>query len=359
MNRSEGQAEAVAISGRMKAIRSLFPGYFAFVMATGIVSIVTHDLGLSLLSTVLFWIDVAGYAILVILYVLRLAFFPIPFREDLTDAGTTFAFLTFVAGTGVLGARFYQAQAAGVAVGLWVVALVFWILLLYLSFSVLFLRTHDPVEKTVNGGWFLAVVSTQSVSILGSLVSAHLTADPTLWHLFTFGAWAVGIVLYFILIVFIIYRLASSHQEPEKLEPLHWIDMGAAAISTVAGTTLLGVVEPAGILAPLVPLVLGISVLLWAWEVWFIPLLMIYIHWQRFVRYRSLYYVPTLWGMVFPLGMFTKATWNVAHALSLPALQSLAWGFVWVAVVAWAGSFAGLLWSLRPSFVGGPDKIRL
>jgi tellurite resistance protein TehA-like permease len=61
--------------------------------------------------------------------------------------------------------------------------------------------------------------------------------------------------------------------------------------------------------------------------------------------------------MVFPLGMFTKATWNVAGVLGLHALESFARGFVWVAVVAWAGTFAGLLWSLRPGFVGGPDKI--
>jgi len=341
------------------ALRTLFPGYFAFVMATGIVSIVTHDLGMALISRILFWIDVAGYGLLLLLYSLRLVFFPRAFVADLTDAGSSFAFLTFVAGTGVLGVRFYQTQATNVAIGLWIVALMFWIALLYFSFGVLFLHNQKPVDEIVNGGWFLAVVSTQSVSILGSLVSRHIAADPTLWQLFTFGAWAVGIVLYVILIVFIIYRLGSSENEPEKLEPLHWIDMGAAAISTVAGTTLVGVMDPAGALAPLEPLVLGVSVLLWAWEVWFIPVLVIYIHWQRLYRYRTLYYVPSLWGMVFPLGMFTKATWNVANALNFMPLQSLARGFVWVAIVAWGGSFAGLLWSLRPNFVGGPDKIRL
>jgi tellurite resistance protein TehA-like permease len=352
-------AKLVAIPPKIEALRGLFPGYFALVMATGIVSIVTQDLGLSFVSTGLFWIDVAGYAVLLVLYALRLAYFSKDFGADLTDAGTTFAFLTFVAGTGVLGARFYQAQLTGVAIGLWIVALVFWVVLIYFSFGVLFLINERPLHETVNGGWFLAVVSTQSVSILGSLVSRHLTADPTLLLFLTFSAWAVGIVLYLIFIVFVIYRLAFFRDEPERTEPLHWIDMGAAAISTVAGTTLLGVISPTGILAALQPLVLGLSVLLWAWELWFIPVLVIFIHWQRLHRYRSLYYVPTLWGMVFPLGMFTKATWNVAHVLDLPVLQGLARGFVWVAIAAWVGTFAGLLWSLRPAFVGGPDKIEL
>jgi tellurite resistance protein TehA-like permease len=63
--------------------------------------------------------------------------------------------------------------------------------------------------------------------------------------------------------------------------------------------------------------------------------------------------------MVFPLGMFTKATWNVGQALNLVPLESFARGFVWVAIVAWGGSLVGLLWSVRPGFVGGPDKIRL
>ena len=60
-------------------VRTLYPGYFALVMATGIVSIALSDLTQTLLSAVLMWVAAAAYAALVLL----LGWRAVAFRADL------------------------------------------------------------------------------------------------------------------------------------------------------------------------------------------------------------------------------------------------------------------------------------
>jgi tellurite resistance protein TehA-like permease len=59
----------------MDAIRNLDPGYFAFVMATGIISTGTYLLGPSWLSRTLLAVAAAGLAVLSAALVIRLARF--------------------------------------------------------------------------------------------------------------------------------------------------------------------------------------------------------------------------------------------------------------------------------------------
>jgi tellurite resistance protein TehA-like permease len=64
------------------------------------------------------------------------------------------------------------------------------------------------------------------------------------------------------------------------------------------------------------------------------------------VRRFPLRYDPLYWGAVFPLGMYTVATQQMAEAKDLGFLQQIPQVFVCVAIVAWAVTFAGLLASL-------------
>ena len=58
--------------------------------------------------------------------------------------------------------------------------------------------------------------------------------------------------------------------------PLLWVVMGAAAISTNAGTQLIAIPEPLPFLAAQRPFVDGVSMMLWAWATWWIPLLLLF-----------------------------------------------------------------------------------
>src|SRR5205085_12008092 len=88
-----------------EAAANLFPGYFALVMATGIISIAAFQLSLKPVAWVLLVINVIAYAILWLLLVIRLLrFFP-RVKADLMDHARGPGFFTIVAGTCVLGSE--------------------------------------------------------------------------------------------------------------------------------------------------------------------------------------------------------------------------------------------------------------
>ena len=86
-----------------RRVETLFPGYFALVMATGIVAIAAGQQDLDWLADVLFAIAVAAYVVLAALLVGRLVRYPRALVDDLTSHAKGFAFLTVVAATNVVG----------------------------------------------------------------------------------------------------------------------------------------------------------------------------------------------------------------------------------------------------------------
>lgn len=52
---------------------------------------------------------------------------------------------------------------------------------------------------------------------------------------------------------------------------------------------------------------------------------------------------PGLWTMVFPLGIYTAATGQLAEALPLPALKLIPTYFIFVALAAWLLTMVGML----------------
>ena len=88
------------------AIATLFPGYFALVMATGIVSLAAHFMALEPVAQALLWVNVAAYVTLWALTLARIALYRAQFVADLTAHGRSVLFLTMVAGTCVLGSQF-------------------------------------------------------------------------------------------------------------------------------------------------------------------------------------------------------------------------------------------------------------
>ncbi len=160
-------------SGITGAAANLFPGYFALVMATGIISIATNLLGMPPLAWALLGINLVAYVVLSILLAIRLIrFFP-RVKADLTDHVRGPGFFTVVAGTCVLGSQLViVAGQHRVATGLWLLGLVLWLLVMYTFFaSVTVKESKPPLESGLNGAWLIAAVATQSISVLGTLLA--------------------------------------------------------------------------------------------------------------------------------------------------------------------------------------------
>src|SRR5688572_31139641 len=89
----------------LQAAADLFPGYFALVMATGIISIAAHLLEMRTVALALVAINVIAYVVLWLLLVLRLILFFSRIRADIGDHVRGPGFFTVVAGTCVLGSQ--------------------------------------------------------------------------------------------------------------------------------------------------------------------------------------------------------------------------------------------------------------
>ena len=73
--------------------------------------------------------------------------------------------------------------------------------------------------------------------------------------------------------------------------------------------------------------------------------------WRHIYRRFPLSYDPFYWGAVFPLGMYTVCTFEMAHAMNLDFLLPISGVFIYVALLAWAATFAGLIQSLVSSLI--------
>ncbi|MCC7070059.1 MAG: tellurite resistance/C4-dicarboxylate transporter family protein [Deltaproteobacteria bacterium] len=326
-------------------LSTMHPAYFAMSMATGIVSIACHLLGLRDLSGALFWINLVSYVAIWLATAARVAFFPKAFLADWTIHQRAPGFFTSVAATGVLGTQFTLLRhLPAVGFALWVFALVLWAVSMYTVFVALSIRAEKPtLAEGINGGWLVAVVATQSICVLGCQVLPDRIAnrDAALFLLTSF--WLCGGMLYIWMISLIFYRYTFFKFSPTDLMPPYWINMGAVAISTLAGTSLVAAAGDSAFLASLLPFVKGFTLLFWATATWWIPMLLVLGIWRHFVRRVSFGYDPLYWGMVFPFGMYSVCTYRLVDTFDLPFLAWLARAFVVVAIITWMFTFSGLV----------------
>ena len=328
------------------------PNYFAMVMATGIVSIASHLLGFETVATFLFRLNVAFYAALWLIYLARLIIFPEHVAEDLGDHNRGVGYFTVVAGTCILGSQLLILRNAfRPAAALLCLAVFLWLFLIYVVFTLLITSSNKPsLEKGINGVWLVSIVSTQAISILSAMIAPHLAAPGrTLLLFFSLWLFLIGSMLYVLIITLIFYRLLFFKLSPGELSHPYWINMGAVAITTLAGTALIWNGRGWPFLTGLHPFVLGLTLLSWATASWWIPLLVLLGAWKFFIRHDPFIYESACWGMVFPLGMYTTCTWWLEKVTGLHFLSVIPKYFIYAALLAWGLTCYGLLSALFKS----------
>ncbi|CAG1016497.1 putative membrane protein [Anaerolineales bacterium] len=332
--------------------RDLFPAYFALVMATGIVSIACHLLAMDFLAFPLFYLNQFFYFVLWILTLTRLIRHSSRLLDDLSNHRLGVGFLTLVAGTNVLGSQFVILTSnQSIALVLWILGLALWLFLIYALFVILTVKEQKPsLESGINGAWMLFTVSTQSVVVLGMLLVARFAPYEEMFTFAMLGFYLLGCMFYILIISLIVYRFMFFKIEADEMSPPYWINVGAVAITTLAGANIL-LNGNAPFLDQLTPFIKGFTLFFWTTGTWWIPLLFLFGAWRHIYKRYPLTYHPVYWGMGFPMGMYTVSTFQLAKAMKLDFLLLIPKYFIYIALIAWLSTAVGLAYQLAKSVV--------
>jgi tellurite resistance protein TehA-like permease len=131
--------------------------------------------------------------------------------------------------------------------------------------------------------------------------------------------------------------------KPSDVAPPLWIVMGAAAISANAGSALAADGAATPFLRSMQPFVDGVTLGMWAWATWWVPLLILLGVWKHVIRRVPIAYTPMLWSIVFPVGMYGVASFRFSHVASVPAMESWSWAVAWIALAAWGATAIALV----------------
>ena len=278
------------------------PDAFAAVMATGIVSIAAADHGLHLISSVLAVLAAVGLVVIAVAG-------GFAWRRDPLDFSTPEApiqLLTFVAGCAVVGTRLQW--SAPVHLSLTVLALVGWLVLMPQALRAMWRHRWTGLRDRARGCGELVSVATSALAILAADLGFVGVALVLL---------ALAICLYCAMTSLVLWRLAHERSAPELYQPDVWILMGGAAIATLAGDSIhtagVGEIRP-------------VTVVTWVVASAWMPVLV-----AASVRLRD----GNWWAMVFPLGMYSSATYATAVETGWHWLTTISLAFVWIAVTAW------------------------
>lgn len=333
------------MAGRLRGdgIRTLNPGCFALVMATGIVSIAMNNHDLNRLSLALFVIGCLAYAVLVVLTVWRSVVYTQDLLADLRDPQRAFALFTFVAATDVLGTRFVIAGHHVVAFAALVIGWLGWLVLGYLvPWTAVLGHARRPLLRHANGTWFIWTVASQSIAVLSAGLEPVLGRDQRALALLAVFSWSIGVFLYAGTGLFVAARMLIYPLRPGDLTPPYWVAMGATAITVVAGARIVQMAD-APIVSATRGLIASLSVVFWAFGTWLIPPLLAAGVWRHLVHRIPLRYEVPLWSMVFPLGMYGVGGHYLGQADHLPIIKLIGADESWVALGAWILTFLAML----------------
>jgi tellurite resistance protein TehA-like permease len=332
--------------GRRDDLKTLHPACFAMVMATGIVAISAHLHDMPVVAVLLFWLNALFLAGLLVATGARILRYPRDVAADLRSHGRGVGFFTIVAALAVFGTQLdLQWGAARLAAVCWAVAAILWTVMTYGVLALLMAKADKPrLGDGLNGGWLVIVVAPQSVVLLTVLIAARglFAAAPSLMFL-ALALWLIGGALYLWLITLILYRYAFVALAPADVSPTDWINMGAAAISALAGATLVQHASLSPLVGEVVPFVKGLTLLFWAIATWWIPLLVVLGSWRYLIGGVPIAYGALDWGGVFPLGMYSVSTYGLMEILDAPFLAGLSMAFTIIALAAWLLTLLGFV----------------
>ena len=304
-------------------VRTLHPGWFASVMGTAVLEVVTagNPLGTDTLRPV--W-EVFAAFFLVVATVLALGFGAMYVARWMNHRDAAMADLrnpipgplvgTVPGGLLVLSTAFSAAGplllpdsvARAVATALLILGAPLAILVGIVWAAEVVDNAPIGLEK-VTGTWFLPPV----IAVLVPLAGAPLIADwpaPELWLWLGYAFAGAGLLLFLLVAGLVIARLALKGPPPPPLAPAVWIALGPPGAGGVALIRLAQASEATGVApgdALRVPTVVLASAML-GFAFWWLAFASLVL--RRQLARGPIPYSPAWWAWTFPLGAMTALT---------------------------------------------------
>lgn len=326
-------------------------------MATGIISIAAFLGGLPEIAYPLFYLNLLFTILLVVLSVYRFFAFRKEVFEDFRSYQKGPGFFTFVAALCILGDQFILLfDQMGVAWLLLICAGTAWLIIGYGFFlRITITKSRKPLNEGISGSWLIVIVAIQALSSLTSLLTQGSGSQDYFLLFLALCLFLLGGIFYLYFMSLIIYRISFFSLNAQELEAPYWINMGATAITTLAGCMLILHNKNFHFIVEMLPFIKGFTLFFWAAGTWWIPLLVLLGLWRHVAKnipvpMAASGYDPTYWGMVFPLGMYTVSTIRLSEALDIPFLLKIPQVFFYIAFFAWIAVLIGFLRHLFQHF---------
>jgi tellurite resistance protein TehA-like permease len=324
------------------------PDVFAAVMATGILSVGAKSHGYRLISETMGVIATLGLVLLVGVVVAKACATGYKLRWDLTDPDITLRLITFVAACAVIDTRL--SSNVWVARVLGVVGLVSWLVLIVLSARNMLAHRWVVLRDNAHGAWQLGSVGSSGLAIVIARAARH--TGHHWWLAVAVAVLVAALCIYVLMTWLTLWRVVNERQDRDGFEPDTWILMGGMAIATLAGENI-HVVAPAWLAGP----VRAVTIVTWVIATLWIPPLIYFVLHRIRGHPSMLQFAGVWWAFVFPLGMYSAASFAMAIEIGERWLLTVSLVFFWDALAAWfVVVVAGLLLFSRALLLHPADR---
>lgn len=333
----------------LTVVQAFTPNWFAATMGTGILALMLPHLplpGTALLGEGLWVLNMVLLVLFTALSVARIALFP---KDSLATlhhpvqsmflGAVPMGLATVINGLIAFGVPRWGEGAAVLARDLWafdaLLSVGVGLLVPYLMFT-----RQDHALERMTGVWLLPIVASEVAAASAGLIAPHLdTSSATTLVYAGYVLFALSVPLALMVITVLILRLAQHKLPTPDLAVSMFLPLGPLATGALAllqlGEAAPRVLAAQG-LGELAPVLTGLGLagglVLWGFGAWWLALATLTT--LRFVR-LGLPFNLGWWGLTFPLGVYTAATFGLGALTHLDVFTHLGHVFVVVLTALW------------------------
>lgn len=358
------------------AVQGFAPNWFAITMGTGVMAQLLAELGSShplffTLATALWLANIGLFVLFSLLYLIHCWRFPIQARQLLSHPQMSLflstipmGLATIINGCLLFGLPLWGETALSWATHLWFFDTFLAVLCGVALPLLMFIRQSHHLDG-MSGLWLLPVVAAEVAAASGWSLAPHLL-DRQLQQqivIYSMLLWACSVPVAFCILTILLLRLALHKLPPASMAASIWLAVGPIGTGAL-GMLLLSsdsmTVMQHGQFAHYSNAVAAIGwllgIVLWGAGSWW---LLIALGTTFYYLKRGIPFNLGWWAYVFPLGVFTLATFKLAAMIAIPffsAIATLLLGLlsvIWLTVMlktlsaAWSGRFYILSASLE------------